>query len=152
MSEALDIPTADRNGGVVLPPGTYVIGDPCIHLSPEQWEQVLYESDDFEQTVAPFELTGGGTGYVVAFQTQQGDGLYTDLDGNDYPVDSGTIGIIPREFVNELFEDSANVMTFETPVVCFSTRDGNLVFGHIEIATSGDVGSDDFDEGYDDEY
>jgi len=145
MNDDFDIPVADKRGEVTLPPGTYVIGDPCYQLNDEQWEEVLYESDDFDSPVGVYTRLNGGKGFAIAFSTSFGDGLYTDLDDREYGVDSGLIGIIPVDQIDTLDDANANVITFDSPFTCKKIKQ-MLVFGHIEINASGDI-----EDSYDDE-
>jgi hypothetical protein len=149
MNDDFEVPVADKRGGVTLPPGTYVIGDPCYQLNDEQWEEVLYESDDFESPIGVFNRQNGGKGFAIAFSTAYGDGLYNDLDDREYGVDSGLIGIIPVDQVDNLDDTNANVITFTSPFTCKKIKQ-MLVFGHIEINVSGDV-EDPYEEEVDDD-
>lgn len=131
---------------VVLPPGKYLIGDPCYHVPDEQWDPVLTESDFFEgQCWSSFKRDDGGTGTVVAFGTMYGDGSYS-WGRRHFGVDAGLIGIIPLDDIDPTKVDLglAHVIEFETPVVC-SESGGIITFGFVEINT-GDSASDEDDD------
>lgn len=131
---------------VVLPPGEYLIGDPCYHVPDEQWGRVLDESDFFDgQCWATFDRDHGGTGFVVAFGTKYGDGCYSDQSGRSYGVDAGLIGIIPFDDVDTAKVDlsCAHLMKFETHVACWESG-GKITFGPVTIDTDDEV--DEWDE------
>jgi hypothetical protein len=133
---------------VTLPPGKYVISDPCYHVPDDQWDRVLDESDCFEdQCWASFITPSGTLGTVVAFSTAYGDGVYS-YGSKDFGVDAGLIGIMPFEDV-EFDPDSGHVFEFHTPFECF-VEEGVIVFGHVEINTGEDP--DDTYQEVDDEY
>lgn len=132
---------------VTVPPGRYIIGDPCYHVPDDQWERVLDESGLFNaQCWATFTTFDGRTGHVVAFSTAYGDGIYSDDEGRRYPVDAGLIGLIPLDDVNpqELNLSCANVIEFKTAVTC-RERDGLIAFGSIGINTGDDLPEDEDD-------
>jgi hypothetical protein len=127
---------------VTLPPGTYVIADPCYHVPDEQWDRVLDESDIFARPEATFEAEDGSIVKVVAFGTAYGDGVYEDQYGNHYPVDAGLIGIMSTEHVVPTLHLGA-VHSFDYPVECFE-EDGTIYFGHIRIPTGESYDEIDF--------
>jgi hypothetical protein len=135
-----------------LPAGRYIIGDPCYHIPGDQWPDVIYQAGAFaDRTWSNFTTFDGRQGTVVAFQTFEGDGLYKDLVGREFPVDSGLIGIIPFGDIDprELDLKSAHVIEFTAPFTCRETNEGTLIFGYIEINTA-DETSDDLNDGDDD--
>lgn len=69
-----------------MPAGRYWVGDLCYVLDAEDWSQLPHPGDGL------FELPDGRT--VAKFSTVHGDGTYGDDFGNEYAVDSGTIGCI----------------------------------------------------------
>lgn len=74
--------------------GKYFIGDPCYVI--EEWDDFLsdylFKESGEEGTFQDKNVWANNTSY--------GDGLYNDNVGNNYPVDSGTIGVIPLEICN----------------------------------------------------
>jgi len=128
---------------VVLPPGRYVIGDPCYHIHEEEWDRVLDESDYFiGQCWAHFTTKQGTVGTVVAFSPALGDGVYLDGAKREYPVDAGLIGIIPLEDVAGVLDLSlAHVHEFTAPFTC-RWHDDVITFGYIDIDTDPDVEDD----------
>ena len=68
-----------------MPAGRYWVGDLCYVLDAEDWSH-LPCGDGL------YELADGRT--IAKFSTVHGDGTYGDDIGNEYAVDSGTIGCI----------------------------------------------------------
>lgn len=140
-----------------LPPGKYIIGDPCYNIPDHLWHDVLDASDSWHTCHATFPLADGGEGLVVAFHTKNGDGRFDDGHGREYPVDSGSIGIISVDHIPEPDLEASHVITFKNPVHCYLSG-SVIVFGHIEINTEDpeaeeDDGDDGYNElGFDDEY
>jgi hypothetical protein len=127
-----------------LPAGTYYIGDPCYVIDKE-WDNVCNMS--FDKNGQPLngvmvlnnkEMFIGCTAY--------GDGLYFDQFGNQYPVDSGCIGVVPVELIDK--EDCSNphFVTFDKPFAIIY----NL--GKFEIDTLFIDTTESDDDYYDDMY
>lgn len=130
-----------------LPAGLYTIGDPCYYFSDkyESREEFL-SSNNF-----PGEgcLDQEGKIPVVVFDTLYGDGNYFDNDGNEYGVDSGTIGIIPH-LEGEKIPHSHTQVYFTDSFVCYQKK-GVLHFGNYIINTAEEESNEE--EGFDyDEY
>lgn len=66
--------------------GTYYVGDLCYILG-DVWDEVC---DHFGDEV--FILSDGRK--CAQYCTMYGDGTYVDQDGDEYDVDSGTIGCV----------------------------------------------------------
>jgi hypothetical protein len=120
---------------IELPAGTYQIGDLCYLQDEYLWEQIL------ETQEGKLGKLGDGRLFVY-MPTAYGDGVYTDNHGEDWYVDSGTIGIL-RSFPN----DPEDVIEYPSPMgrtVFFKEpfnvyeKDGVLYFGDIWIATAYD--------------
>lgn len=128
---------------VVVPAGTYVLGDPCYSVPDEHWDALL-ESCDYFMDVPVGHVNGFD---VLGFSTKYGDGTYKGSDGKSYPVDAGMIGLVPIEFAvdKDGASDGRSVVTFNHPTTC-TVNDGVLKFGSIVI----DTDSDEYDE-YDDD-
>jgi hypothetical protein len=80
---------------VVLPAGTYYIGDLCYPLGDswiyrKAWGETSYETPSFFRS----EL-----GCVVVDGTAYGDGSYEDNNGKTYLVDAGVISIVSIELI-----------------------------------------------------
>ena len=74
---------------IKVPAGIYYVGDPCYHIPDSKWDDVLVATDYFTNPVF-----SDGEHYVLGVGTVYGDGVYYDQNGNEYPVDSGTLGLV----------------------------------------------------------
>lgn len=88
-----------------LPKGDYVISDPCYVLSEENYDKLIYSDKLDEKGNKEFEpLDGVGSIDGISLfnhSTRWGDGRYYDDERYEYGVDSGQIGCIPMELVDE---------------------------------------------------
>ena len=128
----------DSTHKVIVPAGSYWLGDPCYSVPNDLWDDVLDSSGFFNKpigTVAGFN--------VLAFRTAYGDGVYRDQHDNDYPVDAGLIGLTPVELAGHNPFGSHRV-TFYRDTEC-TGYDGVMQFGDYKINTRDD------DPNYDDE-
>lgn len=144
--------------------GTYYIGDPCYAFPNDgekaklwdDWCTIMFNgSNEVKGWKKVFEFHG----YKVATDsTVYGDGSYDGSDGRSYSVDSGTIGILPIEFVRSICEESdeslmrsGNIVTFDKPFIV-TLDNGSFRFGHINIETEDryDEEEEDWDSEYDD--
>jgi hypothetical protein len=133
-----------------LPPGLYTIGDPCDYFS--------YRHDiSFEEFLLINNFPGesyldqNGKLPCVCFETYYGEGLYEDNFSNEYPVDSGMIGIFPHNEFDKVPSDHTE-MYFGDTFSC-SERKGVLTFGNVIINTKNAETSKDEEESIDyDEY
>lgn len=117
---------------VVVPPGKYLLGDPCYSFPPNYWMDLLVNSDFFSRPV------GHAAGVdVLAFRTKHGDGTYFDEASNEYAVDAGLIGLVPYDIAVQTDDDIPFVypVTFYVDTVCMSDGKGLLTFGQINIET-----------------
>lgn len=117
---------------VVVPQGSYVIGDPCYAVPDGDWQSLLLSCNYFE---SPIGYVGDGLQKtpVCAFITKWGDGFYQGSDGNRYSVDAGLIGLVPVAIVKDL--SNHIVVKFERDTLCIADGNGTLRFGHIKIET-----------------
>ena len=125
---------------VIFSPGTYYIGDPCYVADDKDWIPLLEKTDYFSFDVFEYKNR-----MCYAHSTKYGDGYYYDNLENDdkaeavvgYGVDSGTIGIIPMDILDENNNDLflGKIVEFEKPfeVYCYN---GVFHFGELEIDTS----------------
>jgi hypothetical protein len=126
-----------------VPPGKYVLGDPCYTFPSGHWMALLDSCSFFNDS--PVGKAAGLE--VVAFDTAYGDGCYSDNEGNQYPVDAGLIGLVPvYEGMPTDRLDLGTVVEFTEPTTCSTDGMGRMKFGHYEINTN------DPDEGEDDDY
>jgi len=115
---------------VTFPAGRYLIGDLC-YRDEYMWDAMLNTpmgkkgkvENSYEGTVHDFCI----------LRTKWGDGGYDDQYGNEYFVDSGTIGIMSW---NQDKKDSGTGRTFNFagPFQVYE-ENGKLVFGSIIINT-----------------
>ncbi len=121
--------------------GRYYVGDPCYVLDDKQWDEVLTQTGCFgyEAFSSPDENTfyikghrGWGNG------TMWGDGTYIANNNLEYWVDSGTLGIIPIEALEDGNPDFRGGYDFETFKKDFEVyfEDGVFHFGDIVIDTN----------------
>lgn len=118
--------------------GQYYIGDLCYVLR-DSWDNVCDLIGTSETGVYKLK---NGTEFAI-FNTTYGDGTYVDQNGNEYPVDSGTIGCVKVSKVEDKSGlSNGYVRKFSKP---FDVMDvgGLLYFGDIEIQTNDDDEDDD---------
>ncbi len=112
----------------LIPAGQYYIGDPCYAVKREDWDYLLKQTSCFDREIGM--LPDGGL--VLAYPTEDGDGLYDDNEGNVYPVDSGLIGLVPVASAKP--DCMSRTVLFDAPTIC--RRDGGkLCFGKTVIRT-----------------
>jgi hypothetical protein len=119
-----------------LPPGDYVIGDPCYSIPDAEWDAWLEAADytnDHDDHILAAEVNGR---LCVGVYTAYGDGSYKDQDGNEFGVDAGLIGLVPVEVAekNSVGEDRRIItLPFETDVE--AAIDGVISLGKWDIDT-----------------
>lgn len=133
-----------------MQPGEYYIGDLCYVFNSDQWSELI-------------DVTGCGDGIftlpngteIAIFSTRYGDGVYDDQLGNEYPVDSGTIGCVLVDGANRDELERAvksklgSVIRIDAPFTPDS--DGKVLsFGNVEIDTDPPHEEENFYEGDDD--
>jgi len=132
-----------------FPKGTYYIGDLCYILKPE-WKEVC-DLIIKEDTVleGKFKLSDGREFFIG--NTAYGDGTYQDNLGQEYPVDSGSLGLI--EVRNE-FDPNIKLGNLHTFFQDFtvSVEEGYFIFGAITIDTRSeeDYSDEEYEGSYDD--
>jgi hypothetical protein len=132
---------------VIVPAGTYWLGDPCYCVKDEDWMPWLEAADYTSNSDILCAETPDGT-WVLGISTAYGDGSYYDQHGNEYGVDAGLIGLVPVEYnpttnytldengVNEYGASGiARQVTFYEPTECWTDK-GTLHFGDIVIETT----------------
>lgn len=129
---------------VTVPAGTYILGDPCYSIPEDEWDDILTETNYFNDSYG--NLSDGR--FFLGFGTAFGDGVFTGSDGVDYGVDAGLIGLVeaPEEYVNEYNDRS--VIVFETETIV-SNDNGRMQFGNVFIDTDPEIY---YEEEYDDDY
>lgn len=76
----------------------FYVGDICYVLGDTVYDKIwggMYGYQD-----GAFEVPGTGHSFAVT-GTGFGDGVFVDSTGSRYPIDSGTIGIVPLELVEK---------------------------------------------------
>jgi len=116
--------------------GKYFIGDLCYVLS-SKWDEVC------DLTISGHECLEGkftlsdGTEFAM-FGTAHGDGYYYDQMGNSYPVDSGTIGCVLFDKIDDInkeyLERSGTVLDISNDFEVES-EDGTIFVGPVTIYT-----------------
>lgn len=80
----------------------YYIGDLCYVLGDTEWETVCaYLDGDPDDEFCLNPESDENPRAFACLPTAYGDGVYFDQDGNEYSVDSGTIGMINVRFITE---------------------------------------------------
>jgi hypothetical protein len=120
---------------VEVPPGKYVLGDPCYVVPDSDWINLLDSCDYFEQPIGNIQGR-----QILAFSTAYGDGTYQDNQQHEYLVDSGHIGLVPFDYAVNLLPGFGRVVEFTTAKICKRSQDGVLIFGPITINTNVEIG------------
>lgn len=116
--------------------GTYFVGDPCYVINDKEWH-IYLDACDYGN-INPFQFNGHS---AWVDNTAFGDGVYYDQHGNQFPVDSGLIGVTPIEVcdqaeVNNALERQLGVII--SPEKDFSTScsdKGTFYIGNMIIDT-----------------
>lgn len=89
-----------------LPPGAYMLGDPCYFVADKQWSTACRNIGNRDS--AMFELPSEekywktkDTGTVLMLSTIHGDGTYSGSNGFGYGVDAGLLGAVDVVCVNK---------------------------------------------------
>ena len=124
--------------------GTYYIGDLCYVMHGE-WDEVCgLIIDDHRCIDGEFELMNG-TRFAI-FSTKYGDGTYKDGRNREYCVDSGSIGCVPLDRIDQTNEANhvpfGHVVTFAEDFEV-SAEDGLIRFGSSVAINTGDDEDDE---------
>ncbi len=119
-----------------LKAGTYWVGDLCYLIEDQKdWDQVvkfMFGDDGNKPKYGVFKLKGAEG---AIFGTAYGDGVYHDQLGNEYGVDSGTLGLFPVGVLpNSRFASGGSIHLFPNEFHVSCVR-GEMRFGHISIDT-----------------
>jgi len=130
-----------------MKPGKYYVGDLCYVLNSkddEIWMEVcdLLWNPESSSESEVHTLKDGREFAILS--TAYGDGTYTDQEGREYAVDSGTIGCILADqcTIDKSTYIDYNVIEIIEEFIPYNDY-GLLHFGHIKIETSYD---EDFQE------
>jgi hypothetical protein len=129
----------------ILPPGTYFIGDPCYVFSRDAWRRLINQTNCFEDD----DIVNFDGQDMYAFGTSDGDGVYQDQNGVEYGVDSGNLGVVPIELIdNPEGEEHGTTITADEGMRV-QHRDGTFWFNNICIKTNSDD-EEEYGDSYDD--
>jgi hypothetical protein len=139
---------------VIVPAGTYILGDPCYCVPESKWSEAGESNGWFEDSPVATIVVNGVEREFLGFGTTYGDGEYYDSLGRSYCVDSGLIGLVPLDIAALEEIGSWVQITFSEDTVV-TNRDGFMTFGtEISIATDSldyeDDGEDEDEDVYDD--
>lgn len=138
-------PSPDVLHSAEVPPGTYVVGDPCYSVPNELWMAWL-EAADYEVQSREHVLAANINGHLtVGVSTACGDGVYPASDGAMYGVDAGLLGLVPIEVAKDV-QDNLNAgltttVTLDKPAVCYFDN-GTVHLGDLTIWTGDDLDGD----------
>lgn len=124
----------------LLPPGTYVLSDPCY---------VIAEWDEFLDAMwsADYGLFDYKDKPCCVFSTKYGDGCYDSNKGHMLGVDAGLIGLVHRDVTrNSSDEGELNIVVLKEPTTCYYEDNGTMHFGDLKVFTG------DEDERGDEDY
>lgn len=124
--------------------GTYWVGDPCYAFEDHaMWMRWLEAANYMDSPLVLFAEVPDTGHTVVGFSTAWGDGCYNDLEGNEYPVDAGLIGLVPDLFVKQFCKKKPFGMRkvkFDRDFKAFiDYRGGSFRSGAYHIITFGDI-------------
>ncbi len=99
----------------------FYIGDICYVLSDKVYDDLWGEKHGYKDGIYNDPETG--VSFAVA-ETAYGDGTYSDNEGREYDVDSGTIGLVPEELIDK---ESTNGFYFPGEgTASFKANNGNF--------------------------
>ncbi len=117
--------------------GVYYIGDLCYVMEDDEWSEVCdLTIQDGRPVTGEFTMKDGRK--FAMYNTAYGDGGYYDQHGNEYSVDSGTIGcILYTDIRANKYEDIRSLGTVVEITEDFhtSSNDGLISIGPIHIDT-----------------
>lgn len=129
------------SNGIILPEGRYYLGDPSHVIPRTLWNELMRSDSNLDEGVLA-EINGL---FLVSFGTAYGDGVYEDQSGRSYPVDSGLIGVISEELIEDFRDKDLKGAPGELPEDNFEDFDsewvakennGVLTFGDVIIDTN----------------
>jgi len=134
----------------MMPAGKYYVGDLCYVFSDEEWQEIcslIFPNKNSRMVEGCLTLKSGKQ--FVIYSTKYGDGTYEDQAGNEYSVDSGTIGCtlisnLDPEVVQRITKtELGQIHDFESSFGTTNDK-GILIFGNILVDTAcDDVNEDD---------
>ena len=137
---------------MTMPAGKYYIGDLC-YVMHDEWNEccnLFFPPGEMGRGVeGEFTLKDGRK--FASFGTAYGDGTYTSNINTEHCVDSGSIGCIRVEDINDTTYDADRIaelgaiVEFDQPFEV-SEDAGLLTFGHVQIETNSDYDWDEEEE------
>ena len=127
---------------MLMPAGTYYVGDLCYVMHNEWDEFCDLTTDGMRCLDGVFQLSDGRK--FATFSTKYGDGEYYDQLGNSYSVDAGLIGCIRVEDLTESV-GTGKIYRFDSDF-SVGSRNGLITIGHLVIDTA-----EEYEEEYDEE-
>jgi hypothetical protein len=94
-----------------LKEGKYYLGDPCFALS-EYYHYDVWQ-DKYKCESGKIDLTDKEEDFMIVHNTHYGDGIYHDSKKRRYNVETGTISLIPFEFIEDIELAKKNGKIFE---------------------------------------
>jgi hypothetical protein len=125
---------------MTMPAGRYYIGDLC-YVMHDEWDEacVLFFPDNQSGRGVEGEFTLKDGRCFASFGTAFGDGEYYNNMGTSHCVDSGSIGCIRIEDIQDNTYDNIGslgaIVEFDQPFEVEKVGRGLLRFGHVEIET-----------------
>lgn len=135
---------------MTMPAGRYYIGDLCYVMHPE-WNEacaLFFPPGVPGRGVEGEFVLKDGRGFA-SFGTAWGDGTYNSNIGTEHIVDSGSIGCIRVEDIQDStysdIERLGAIVEFAQPFEVKKVSQGLIKFGHVEIETDSEYndGEDD---------
>jgi hypothetical protein len=124
----------------------YYVGDLCYVLH-DEWDEVCQLTINHDRAIGgEFNLKDGRR--FAMYNTMYGDGTYHDQQGNEYGVDSGSIGCILMEDIDLEHQDNfVNCGAVHDFVQTFYTgeQDGKIMFHKVSIDTDDVVEEEEYD-------
>ena len=111
-----------------LPPGEYLISDPCYVIPRDEWTDFLTDTNmvgDMRKGRISKTYEWKGCKLFVS-NTSHGDGVYHDQFGNEFGVDAGMIGCIPLDLVGNFDPRDGCAVEFTEPFTCGYEDEGGV--------------------------
>jgi hypothetical protein len=135
---------------MTMPAGQYYIGDLC-YVMHDEWDKAcaMFFPPRHEGRGVDGEFTLKDGRRFASFGTAYGDGTYNSNIGTEHMVDSGSIGCIRIEDIQDKTYDNIErlgaIVEFDHPFEVKQISRGLIKFGHVEIETDATY---DYDEIY----
>ena len=129
-----------------MPAGTYYLGDLCYVMG-DRWDDVCEKTIDGHNVLTGRFVLDDGVEFAI-LNTKYGDGFYSsNIIGNDFPVDSGSIGVVKLEYIEktqkEIDDEGLGRIVVFGEEFGIADNEGTLCFGDIRIYTNDDSEEED---------